>query len=145
MRNSTFVSIIALTFFAACSTPSAEENAAGNETVTPAAAASTTPDTTKSVWKDVNSSNPQPITVAPQAASKKSTVALNPPHGEPNHRCDIEVGAPLNGDKQSVQQTAPPATALPAQGSQGSAKLNPAHGEPGHDCSVAVGAPLKAS
>jgi len=25
-----------------------------------------------------------------------SSTALNPKHGEPGHRCDIAVGAPLN-------------------------------------------------
>ena len=28
--------------------------------------------------------------------SSAAEVMLNPPHGEPNHRCDIPVGAPLN-------------------------------------------------
>ena len=32
--------------------------------------------------------------VLPQANT--STAALNPKHGEPGHRCDIAVGAPLN-------------------------------------------------
>lgn len=32
--------------------------------------------------------------VAPN--SNNATVALNPQHGQPGHRCDIAVGAPLN-------------------------------------------------
>lgn len=32
--------------------------------------------------------------VSPQANT--STTAMNPKHGEPGHRCDIAVGAPLN-------------------------------------------------
>jgi hypothetical protein len=36
----------------------------------------------------------------PKAETKTSTdpknQKLNPAHGEPNHRCDLAVGAPLN-------------------------------------------------
>ena len=51
-------------------------------------------------------------------------VMLNPPHGEPFHRCDIPVGAPLNSQPANttrqttnnpVQATAPQAT-VPAPG-----------------------------
>jgi hypothetical protein len=83
---------------------------------------------------------------------------MNPPHGEPNHRCDIAVGAPLSSPPnaktdankmtldptQQVQQgttqinvNEPSKPVVTAEG------MNPPHGEPGHDCSVAVGAPLK--
>ena len=76
-------------------------------------------------------------------------VALNPAHGEPGHRCDIAVGAPLNSapsepagqeiKMESIQPaTAPaPASVMTAPG------MNPPHGEPGHDCSIPVGQPLK--
>ena len=33
--------------------------------------------------------------VSPVAAP--STVKVNPPHGQPGHRCDLQVGAPLDG------------------------------------------------
>jgi len=89
---------------------------------------------------------------------------MNPPHGQPGHRCDIPVGAPLNSPPaQTNQQTSTPAanqggflgsgnaqTSAPAQqaapaqqtapGMQG--KPNPAHGQPGHRCDVQVGQPL---
>ncbi len=32
--------------------------------------------------------------------STTSTTGLNPKHGEPGHRCDIAVGAPLSGKSQ---------------------------------------------
>ncbi len=73
-----------------------------------------------------------------------NSVSLNPPHGQPGHRCDIGVGQPL------PQQTPPPAPAealsiapppVTAQPST-AAGLNPAHGQPGHRCDIAVGAPL---
>jgi hypothetical protein len=82
--------------------------------------------------------------VAPQAT--KVTAGLNPPHGQPNHRCDIAVGAPLNSPagKPAVApvQTATPLPTGPVKNAAG-VKINPPHGQPGHDCSVEVGKPLK--
>ncbi|MNE62017.1 hypothetical protein D3C80_1572720 [compost metagenome] len=97
-----------------------------------------------------------PVTVsttaaAPVTATKKG---MNPPHGQPGHRCDIAVGAPLNSapaKPQTVTTTttaaAPKAqpvaaTAEPQKNRDGVA-MNPAHGQPGHRCDIAVGAPLK--
>jgi hypothetical protein len=82
-------------------------------------------------------------------AAPATTNALNPAHGQPGHRCDIAVGAPLNSAPankaaapQSPVQTITPIQ--PVQNNSGStAKLNPAHGQPGHDCSIPVGQPLK--
>lgn len=74
---------------------------------------------------------------------------LNPPHGEPGHRCDIAVGAPLpNTNIASTENQIP--TALQASNnnqtiadtSTKSIQINPPHGEPGHRCDIAVGAPL---
>jgi hypothetical protein len=85
---------------------------------------------------------------------------MNPPHGQAGHRCDIQVGAPLNskpaapavqpGKATSQQITVPnpaqKATPLmldpnnnPAVTAPG---MNPPHGQEGHDCAIAVGAPL---
>jgi hypothetical protein len=90
---------------------------------------------------------PQPVkktSEAPQAA--KVTAGLNPAHGQPNHRCDIPVGAPLNSPagKPAVSpvQTATPLPTGPVKNAAG-VKINPPHGQPGHDCSVEVGKPLK--
>lgn len=52
---------------------------------------------------------PAPTTTAPQqnqpqvvSTKKTATPAgMNPPHGEPGHRCDIAVGAPLNPPKST--------------------------------------------
>ena len=76
---------------------------------------------------------------------------LNPAHGQPNHRCDIAVGAPLN----SPSNTAAPEKQTRAQSTQvitpiqnSIAKtvtpkgINPPHGEIGHRCDISVGAPL---
>ncbi len=103
-------------------------------------------------------------TVAPVATK----AGMNPPHGQPGHRCDIQVGAPLN----SPVAKAPKAAATPGQASftpsttsvpvpmptsatpsaQTPALLNapvvtapgmnPPHGQEGHRCDIAVGQPL---
>lgn len=84
-------------------------------------------------------------------------VTLNPKHGEPGHRCEIAVGAPLNAPAttSTIQPSAP--TSAPAETAKvattdskkvtpnptpATAALNPKHGEPGHRCDIAVGAPL---
>jgi hypothetical protein len=112
-----------------------------------------------------------------EATEKSSTeptqaeVMLNPPHGQPYHRCDIPVGAPLNAppanassqttDNSAVntatQTTKNPTAptienAMKVNPSQtqnaGTAdkgtkpKLNPAHGQPYHRCDIPVGSPL---
>ncbi|MCB0758799.1 MAG: hypothetical protein KDC01_10090 [Flavobacteriales bacterium] len=81
-----------------------------------------------------------------------STVQLNPAHGEPGHRCEIPVGAPLDGvpSSEGTTITIPPTEGTPSPvaapitmpTNTNSGKLNPAHGEPGHDCAVPVGSPL---
>ena len=78
---------------------------------------------------------------------------LNPPHGQPGHRCDIPVGAPLNSKPVKQQAPATPKTVEQqividpkmAQQHTGttepgfSGKPNPPHGQPGHRCDIAVG------
>ncbi|WP_207495194.1 hypothetical protein [Aridibaculum aurantiacum] len=94
------------------------------------------------------------------AQQAKAAKGMNPEHGQPGHRCDIPVGAPLNSPvantaqpqvqqvtpaNQQVQvgpQITPIQPAKPALPTAGSGRVNPAHGEPGHDCAVPVGAPL---
>ncbi|UMQ40340.1 hypothetical protein MKS83_13130 [Chryseobacterium sp. Y16C] len=88
--------------------------------------------------KQVNNTN-KPGKIAP---------GMNPPHGEPGHRCDIPVGQPLNSKpavaQQSVQtiaQNTPAPTPTPAPTGP-KPELNPPHGEPWHDCAKKVGDPL---
>jgi hypothetical protein len=111
------------------------------------------------------------ITPAATPAKTQTKAGINPAHGEPGHRCDIAVGAPLSSTPAAntttpvttpaVSPTPPvytPTTIntenksantpfntvkLPEAKTDGNVKLNPAHGEPGHDCSIAVGQPLK--
>lgn len=79
-------------------------------------------------------------------------VTLNPAHGQPGHRCDITVGAPLNAPAAttSAQTTvASNPTIVPVttpkintDANAATATQNPKHGEPGHRCDIAVGSPL---
>lgn len=76
-------------------------------------------------------------------ATSGNTANLNPPHGQPGHRCDIAVGAPLdggtpNGSAPTQINMQNEANAAPATGKG----LNPPHGQPGHRCDIKVGDPL---
>ena len=83
-----------------------------------------------------------------------ASIVLNPQHGQPGHRCEIAVGAPLNAPVTSnnIQPTITPnPTVTPSntdtkkiapKSPAATAALNPQHGEPGHRCDIAVGAPL---
>lgn len=101
---------------------------------------------------DPNAVSPGKITIDNNGKQVKTAPGMNPPHGQPGHRCDIPVGQPLNSKPAPAQQPAqntvqvtPPSAPAPA--SQNLAmgekpKINPAHGEPWHSCSLKVGDPL---
>lgn len=101
---------------------------------------------------DPNAVSPGKITLDNNGKQVKTAPGMNPPHGQPGHRCDIPVGQPLNSKPASapqavqnaVQATPGPAPAPAAQNlAMGEKpKLNPAHGEPWHSCSLKVGDPL---
>ncbi len=86
----------------------------------------------------------------PTNTSTDGNVALNPAHGEPGHRCEIPVGAPLNGETKTPEIKATQSSPVimnqnsgaPANTNSSTAQLNPAHGQPGHRCEIPVGAPL---
>ena len=87
--------------------------------------------------------------VVPASNSNSNTSAnmagANPPHGQPGHRCDIAVGAPLDGSSAGKPA---PTTSNPVQIQSSSVLestgegLNPPHGQPGHRCDIKVGDPL---
>ncbi len=112
-----------------------------------------------------------PTTYATESASiptpAPSGVKLNPPHGQPGHLCEIEVGAPLPGQGTPAPTATPapqpiisaPAVAKPTPIQPSSMsplnmplntavptgpkpKFNPPHGQPWHTCDLDVGAPL---
>ena len=79
----------------------------------------------------------QPTTTATTIPTTTAAPGMNPQHGQPGHRCDIAVGAPLNSPvKSNSTQTNTTATTKVAPG------MNPQHGQPGHRCDIAVGSPL---
>jgi hypothetical protein len=113
--------------------------------IQPATAAAnpiTSPGNTAPVFSTpVNNTQPQ---------TQPGAIQLNPAHGQPGHRCDISVGAPLNS--KPAQPNANPATisTVPATVNtnvQNAVQktlpgMNPPHGLPGHRCDISVGAPL---
>lgn len=72
---------------------------------------------------------------------------VNPQHGLPGHRCDLPVGAPLDGSQPTATQTATPTQPVSTSVSpirvDRKPDKNPPHGEPYHDCTIPVGADLK--
>jgi uncharacterized protein YvpB len=98
------------------------------------------------IAKPVSNVAPVPTPVSATQAANNAPVAkgMNPAHGQPGHRCDIAVGAPLNSKPAPVAQA--PATAATTVAAPAPVKvakgMNPSHGQPGHRCDIAVGAPL---
>lgn len=73
--------------------------------------------------------------------TSSAAAGLNPQHGQPGHRCDIAVGAPLNSKPgAAAAKASPQVTATPVVAAKPG--MNPQHGQPGHRCDIAVGAPL---
>jgi len=120
-----------------------------------------TPPAVTTTTKPATTTSPVSITpTAPAANTATTTVApgMNPAHGQPGHRCDIAVGAPLNSKPAATTPvTTQPGTVLPqptpvvTPAAPASASttvapgMNPAHGQPGHRCDIAVGAPLNSA
>jgi hypothetical protein len=93
---------------------------------------------------------PQLVNTTPQADQTQTAPGMNPPHGQPNHRCGIPVGAPLNssppGNAPSIQATPPHVNLAPqADQTQTASGMNPPHGQPNHRCGIPVGAPLNST
>lgn len=98
-----------------------------------------------------NTVNQNTAVSTPVAVAK----GMNPAHGQPNHRCDIPVGAPLNSPVATPKSTptavvsqqnnsiptsiAAPTPAVTTPTPEG---MNPPHGQEKHRCDIAVGAPL---
>lgn len=130
-----------------------EPQASSETTVTESSAAET-----QSIEKqfEVQTDNAQTVQAPNPVQTQAAPTApgMNPPHGQPNHRCDIAVGAPLNSPKGStptqppVQPVAPQgqASVTPVDMTSGTVAtkpgMNPPHGQAGHLCEIAVGAPL---
>lgn len=131
----------------------------------------TTQGTTATASSPVPTAQPTATVAQPTATGAKTAAGINPPHGQPGHRCDIASGAPLDSKPITTTTTTPttgsspiigssplnPASTAPKTGVSPiavtpiqpagtkpatGAGLNPAHGQPGHRCDIAVGAPL---
>lgn len=123
--------------------------------------------------KDVEIKNTVPTNIVPfteigkqmqnqsQAAAQQqqntnidpAATGTNPAHGQPNHRCDIAMGAPLNSPVAPnnaiapLQNTPVPANAVSTSTNEIAETpvaegMNPPHGQTNHRCDIAVGAPL---
>jgi len=61
--------------------------------------------------KPAAQNTPASISAAPATVNMTPPVAtapgMNPPHGQPGHRCDISVGAPLNSKPAAAVTTTP--------------------------------------
>lgn len=100
----------------------------------PAAAATASPDSARLSLRNLGN-QPQFLNTPAPANSLPAATApgLNPAHGQPGHRCDLALGAPLN----SAPATQPATSAVSVR-----PKNNPAHGQPYHRCDIAIGVPL---
>lgn len=94
------------------------------------------------------SNNSTPDASLPQ----NNSVGMNPPHGQPGHRCEIAVGAPLNSSptksipNPAITNSSAPAIIKPNTAAVVTKRgMNPPHGQAGHRCDVAVGAPLNSA
>lgn len=138
---------VASVLFTACNTGSGAKSSS-TASPSPMPAATATP-TTTSAPRVITTTAPQPTMTSVTAPG------MNPPHGQPGHRCDIAVGAPLNskpapsitvpGNSQPSNITINQAPAQPivqAPLNMTGKRLNPPHGQPGHRCDVQVGQPL---
>lgn len=82
---------------------------------------------------------------APQTKANvnEDSIKVNPAHGLPGHRCDLPVGAPLNGAASTTTVNTNQSTTVSPIRIDQTPDINPPHGEPYHDCSIPVGAKLK--
>ena len=106
----------------------------------------------------------QPVQQQTAQAATQTAAGMNPPHGQPGHRCEIPVGAPLNSkpaQNTQSQKTTPVVNQKPIEqpvmninsksgsttivGTSTPPGMNPPHGQEGHRCDIAVGAPLPKS
>jgi hypothetical protein len=152
-----FASFFAIAAITGCGTKPGEAQADGSAVTTPLNVSSlpqaTTPTTTTGQPITAPTITTAPTTTAPVATT--STAGLNPAHGQPGHRCDLEVGAPLNSAPPTKTVTSDNKTTVAPQpvittstptvvpsAVKTAPGMNPAHGQPGHRCDIAVGEPL---
>jgi hypothetical protein len=137
-----------------------EASGPGATVTRPVSAPIIAPSTTPVIAPSATQANAGTVPVNNVVTTTATTPKLNPAHGQPGHRCDIAVGAPLTGGPVQNAKSALPAspainpavqtapilqtkTAAPSITTAAVAPgINPAHGQPGHRCDVAVGAAI---
>ena len=110
------------------------------------------------VMPQSNSSMSQNVVTSTTSTTAPTAPGMNPPHGQPGHRCDVKDGAPLSSAPARVATQPTPNTpqivsapqpvanaAAPAPTTITQKGMNPAHGQPGHRCDISVGAPLNSA
>ena len=152
---------VTLMIFAAAALAVSCKNTKNTEVQKSVTQTATAPETKSQENVATQTSTPENTAIASNSASDKP--AMNPPHGQPYHRCDIAVGAPIDSPAP-VQNAAPQVTQpqsapnagfntnpiSPSQAPPVSSTadigpkpaLNPPHGQPHHRCDLQVGAPL---
>ncbi|MFT5237357.1 MAG: hypothetical protein ACI9M9_000949 [Flavobacteriaceae bacterium] len=85
-----------------------------------------------------------PVKKSATPVKSADNIVMNPAHGQPGHRCDISVGAPLNSTPTPVKTNSQTSdVVLDSGGALPKGSINPAHGQPGHRCDVSVGEVLQ--
>lgn len=129
---------------------SCKKNAKADVYIDQSAIKDTTASNARNVQAAQNINEPVATNGAISQVQTTAPAGANPEHGQPGHRCDIPVGAPLNSppgkinqqQQQITQQVQPVVTPQNTQKIETAPGMNPPHGEPGHRCDIAVGAPL---
>jgi len=96
-RFSLFFAFLSVSFFSACSDPDTIDYPRPAYSDSSAAAANNTAQ-----------GNPLMNPTAQQSVSTGPSPKINPAHGQPGHRCDIAVGAPLDGSAPAPKVVAAP-------------------------------------
>ena len=162
--NLTFCSLLALSIaFTSCKKEDEAETVTASETPQQLIVPRVQPIPTENFSQPNQQQVNMPTQNMPQAVAQAPVKAgMNPAHGQPGHRCDIAVGAPLNSPATKPASTTvnpgkasfttttvqnPTAASgvpdlLKPNATPTAPGMNPPHGEAGHQCGVAVGAPL---
>ena len=138
-----FLSILFIGFLAIGCNNAPEEDSINTE-FTPV---TTTLDTTQIIADSLSPVNALQPAAAPVTTPAAASPRLNPPHGQPGHRCEIAVGAPLpaNGASVPLNPAPLPNAGAPVINNNTGKNLNPPHGQPGHRCDIPVGEPLSSA
>jgi len=124
---------------------------ASNSIVQPEQTSTATPSPIINPKQTTVNNTPVITSTAVATPSQTTPAGMNPAHGQPGHRCDLAVGAPLNSATPAKTKTTTvpqqnitvtPTTNTTSNTTATAPGMNPPHGQPGHRCDITVGAPL---